>query len=385
MPRLDPTRVERSPRTTGAHRRVSSIAAILAVGLVVAPAALRSQSALALPRGTRVQAYKRGLHFPVDMAWVPGTKRIFFTEKNSGKVRVMTGRRLLHSACVDLNVDPFGEQGALGIALDPRFGTNHRLYVYYTNASPRENRVTRFVVRHGRCRRAQNIVTGIPARSGYHNGGQLEFVRGRLFVSTGEAHSAALAQSLSSRLGKILRLTPNGSVPRDNPFLHGHRSPIWSYGHRNPFGLAHRPGTSRLYETENGPECDDELNLITRGRNYGWGAGYVCGTSGVGRRPARPLFRWTPVVVPTDPSWYRGRMKALSGGLYVGDFSSGRLHRFELTGRGDRVTTHRVIYDAAAGIVDVAKGPGGWLYFMTPSGIFRIVPKRSVPGLAAHR
>jgi aldose sugar dehydrogenase len=324
----------------------------------------------ALPTGTVVRRYKSGLDFPVDMAWVKGTKRIFFTEKNTGKIRIVHKRRLLTRACVDLDVFSEGEGGALGIVLHPHFKRTHWLYVHFTNRSPRVNRVVRFRVQNNRCRHPKRITSGLAASS-YHNGGQLVFVEGKLFVSTGEAHDPALAQDRSSRAGKILRFNPDGSVPEGNPF--GRHNPVWSYGHRNPFGLAHEPGTGHLFETENGPECDDELNRIRRGANYGWGAGYTCGTAGVGSRPRPPLRRWTPPIVPTDPWWYEGRMSRLSGDLYMGDFR-GALHRFSLNAQGSRLRRGRVIHRGAA-IVDVSKGPGGWLYFMTPGALLRIVPR----------
>jgi glucose/arabinose dehydrogenase len=333
-------------------------------------------SANALPRRAEVRLYKSGLSFPVDMAWVKGTKRFFFTEKNTGKVRIMQGKRLLGRACVNLDVASSGEQGALGIVLHPRFKRNKWLYVMYTHSSG-EMRVTRFTVNSNRCRRAKHILTGVPASSGYHNGGQLEFVGKKLFVSTGENHSAAAAQDTNNRLGKILRYNANGTVPDSNPFksLTGAPLPVWSYGHRNPFGLAVRPGTFRLYETENGPSCDDELNRIRKGRNYGWGSGYECGTRGVGDNPKRPLRRWSDIIVPTDPTWYVGKLKALRNNLFVPDFEGG-LHKIIMNRRGSRVREDRIIYRHAEGIVDVSRGPGKWLYFLTPTSIFRIVRRR---------
>jgi len=276
---------------------------------------------------------------------------------------------------VNLDVNSAGERGALGISLHPRFKSNHYLYVYYTNASPLENRVTRFTVRNDRCRDPKQIVTGIDASSsGYHNGGQLEFAGGKLFVATGEAHSAAEAQDTGNRLGKILRYKPNGSVPDGNPFsTPADPNPVWSYGHRNPFGLARKPGTNKLYSSENGPNCDDEVNHILKGRNYGWGSGYQCGTSGVGTTPKGPMKRWTPPIVPTDLWWYKGKLRALSGNLFMGDYGEGRLHKFVLNRKGTRIRRDRIIYNGDAAIVDVAKGPGGWLYFLTPNAIRRIV------------
>lgn len=350
------------------------IAAVFAAAVVVA--VVPAPGAGALPEGTKVSLWKDALSFPVDLAWARGTNKLFFTEKNTGRIRVMVGRRLLRRPCVDLDVESAGESGAMGLALHPRFARNRKLYVFFTNDSPRENRVRRFVVRRNRCRRGRTIVAGLPASTGYHNGGQLEFVGGKLFVSVGENHDPSAAQDRSRRIGKVLRLNPDGTVPSGNPFSSpGDRNPVWSYGHRNPFGLAHEPGTRRLYETENGPSCDDELNRIVRGRNYGWGDGYDCGTAGVGPNPKRPLKRWSDVIVPTDPWFYEGRMRRLSGDLYVGDFSAGKLRRVHLNRKGTRVRRIHSIHDASEGIVDVTKGPGGWLYFATPSSIRRIVPE----------
>jgi glucose/arabinose dehydrogenase len=333
------------------------------------------QAAYAIPKGTKVQNYKSNLNFPVDMDWVPGTKKIFFTQK-SGAIRVMKGRRLLSRPCKTLNVSSSGERGALGIALHPKFKENKYLYVFYTNASPLEHRVTRFKVVKNRCKRGKHIIRGLNASSsGYHNGGQLEFVGGKLFVTTGEAHDPGLAQDTDNRQGKVLRYNPNGSVPKGNPFSSpGDRNPVWTYGHRNPFGITRRPGRSQVYVTENGPSCDDELNYIRKGRNYGWGNGYSCGTKGVGPNPKGPLRRWGSIIVPTDPWWYRGTVGKLNGSLYVGDFN-GALHRIRLNKKGNRLRRDRIIHRAPNGIVDVSKGPGGRLYFMTPGAIFRIVPK----------
>ena len=335
---------------------------------------LSFQAAYAIPEGTKVQRYKSGLNFPVDMAWVRGSKRIFFTEK-SGAIRVMVGRRLLNRPCRRLDVSSSGERGALGIALHPKFKKNKFLYVYYTNRSPLQHRVTRFKVSGNRCTNRKHIVKGLnAASSGYHNGGQLEFVRGKLFVTTGEAHNPGLAQDTGNRLGKVLRYNPNGTIPDGNPFsTPTNKNPVWSYGHRNPFGITVRAKTGHIYITENGPNCDDELNFIKKGRNYGWGNGYQCGTRGVGPNPKGPLRRWGSIVVPTDPWWYRGSVKQLSGRLYVGDFA-GRLHRIRLNAKGNKLRSDKVIHTAPDGIVDVSVGPRGRLYFMTPNAIFRIVP-----------
>jgi len=226
-------------------------------------------------------------------------------------------------------------------------------------------------VQRNRCTRPRHIVRGLRIHCcTSHNGGQLEFVGGKLFVSTGDAERADLSQDTKSRLGKILRLNPNGSIPPNNPF--GRRNPVWAYGLRNPFGMAVKPGTQRVYVTDNGPECDDELNRILKGRNYGWGPGYQCDTDGVGPNPRPPMIRWDNPIVPTDPVWYVGRFKAMSGSLYVPDFG-GRLRRVVTNDRGNRVRRKRVVHNHSDGIVSANIGPGRWLYFNTPDAIYRIV------------
>ena len=350
------------------RRPLAVLPACLAAALV-APA-----PALALPPGAHVQLFKGGLNSPVDMAYVPNSHKLFFTEKNTGAIRVILDGNLLPTPCVDLDVVSDGERGALGLALDPGYHTNHFIYVYFTKRSPLENRVTRFTVVNNRCVNAHPIVTGIPSVSGYHNGGQLLFLGGKLFITVGEGHNAGNAQNLSTRLGKVLRYNPNGSIPPDNPLLiGGHRSPIWSYGHRNGFGLVRKPATQLLYESENGPDCDDELNRIMRGRNYGWGNGYVCGTAGVGSNPVAPMKRWTPTIAPTDPWWYGGSLAALRGSIYLGDFNTGSLRRITLNDAGTAVRAISITFRAPSGIVDVSSGPGGWLYFATQSAIYRVV------------
>lgn len=332
-------------------------------------ATLWPSAAEAIPKGTKVVRWRKGFNFAVDMAWVPGTKTVFVTQKG-GAIRMIRGGRLLQRPCVRLPVDSSGERGALGIAVHPRYKKNHKLYVYYTNASPLQNRVSRFIVRNGRCTRERVVVKGIGAGS-VHNGGQLEFMKGKLFITVGENGSPANAQDTMNRTGKILRYMPGGKVPDDNPFGNA----VWAYGIRNSFGITHKPGTAKLFVSDNGPNCDDELNRIRKGRNYGWGAGYRCGTNGVQPNPKAPVWRWNPVIAPTDLQWYVGRMKRLSGTMYMGDYINGKLYRFVMGPQENRPQRVRTIYNHSNAILSVSKGPGGWLYFVAPGALYRIVPK----------
>jgi glucose/arabinose dehydrogenase len=331
-----------------------------------------------LSTDVKSQLYKGKLDFPVDMAWLEGTDTIFFTEKASGNIRVLNGKRLVKEPCATVPASSAGERGTLGIALDPEFDSNGYLYVYYTNETPLENRVTRFVVDGDQCTNAEDIITGIPATdSTRHVGGQLEIVDGMLFVSVGDGYDdPSTAQDVSGPLGKINRYNLDGSIPDDNPFSEeGDPSPAWTVGHRNPFGLAHNPETSQIYASENGPDCDDELNLIEEGRNYGWGPGYECGSAGVGEDPTKALVAWTPSIVPTDLWFYTGATESLAGALYMGDFGSGKLHRFVMNDDGTQVLKDEIVYDSPSQIVDVSEGPGGLLYFLTPDGIYRLEEK----------
>jgi aldose sugar dehydrogenase len=340
------------------------IVALLVLALVIPPAH-------SLPRRAQVRTWKGNLDFPVDMAWERGTNRIFFTEKNTGKVRVLIGRRLLRRACVNLDVSNAGERGALGITLHPRFKRNRFLYVFYTNRRPLQNRVTRFTVENNRCRRPRHILRGLSVRgSSIHNAGQLQFVGRKLFVTTGDASDPSVSQNRSLRLGKILRLNPNGTIPDDNPFGN---SPVWAYGFRNPFGITRKPGTRQVFVTDNGPQCDDKLFRARRRRNHGWGPNYSCGNP-VGPNPVRPLINWgAQRIAPTNVVFYRGRFRAMSGSLYLGDWNTGSLRRITVNDAGSRVVRRRVAFRARRPILSVDKGPGGWLYFLTNRAIRRIV------------
>ena len=210
--------------------------------------------------------------------------------------------------------------------------------------------------------------------AGYHNGGQLLFLRQQAVRDRRRGPRPGNAQQLNTRLGKVLRYNRDGGDPAPTTrSWAGAARAIWSYGHRNGFGLMAKPGTNLLYETENGPNCDDELNRIMQGRNYGWGNGYVCGTNGVGPQPVAPLKRWTPTIAPTDPWWYGGRIKRMRGSIYMGDFNTGTLRRITLNRAGTAVKSISLTYHAPSGIIDVSCGPGRWLYFATQSAIYRIV------------
>jgi glucose/arabinose dehydrogenase len=214
-----------------------------------------------------------------------------------------------------------GEGGLTGLEIGPTFATDHWLYVFHT--SPTDNRIVRIRYVDGRLDLAgeQVLLTGI-ARNRFHDGGRLRFgPDGRLYAGTGDAQNGASAQNLRSLNGKILRINPDGTVPADNPFGNA----VWSYGHRNPQGLAF-DAQGRLWSSELGESAMDELNLISKGGNYGWPA---CeGTSGDCANPTYKEPVRTFPVAQASPSG----IAVVRGAIWMAALRGQRLYRMVITG-----------------------------------------------------
>jgi glucose/arabinose dehydrogenase len=228
--------------------------------------------------------------------------------------------------------------------------------------------------------------------SNNHFGSRLVFDdNGHLFVTLGErfnARTRGQAQDLDSDLGKIVRLTEDGKVPPDNPFVNkpGARPEIWSYGHRNPQAAAINPATGALWEIEHGPMGGDEINLPEPGKNYGWpvisyGKNYDGSPVGSGKREMpgmeQPIYQWTPVIAPSGMAFYTGDLfPQWKGNLFVGGLKSTALVRLELD--GNKVFhEERLLRDLGLRIRDVAQAPDGSLYVVTDEDngeILRISP-----------
>ena len=167
------------------------------------------------------------------------------------------------------DVRHIGEGGLMGAEIDPDFEENSFLYLYYSYEDGGEvyNRVSRFVFQEDSLEEEKVLLDNIPG-SRFHNGGRIRFgPKGALFITTGDASDTSLPQDLSSLAGKILRINPDGSIPENNPFPD---NPVYSYGHRNPQGIAWDPDKDILYSSEHGPTRQDEVNVILPGKNYGW-------------------------------------------------------------------------------------------------------------------
>jgi aldose sugar dehydrogenase len=208
------------------------------------------------------------LQSPWELVFLPDG-RMLVTER-VGNIILITTQPILRTDVIFLLEDGYqvGEGGLLGMALHPDFSTNRYVYIYYTYNSPQNeilNRVVRYTFEDDTLINGETIIENIPGAR-FHNGGRIKFGPDNyLYITTGDALTPALAQDITSLAGKILRVTDEGEPAPGNPF----DNEIYSYGHRNPQGLAW-DGQNRLWATEHGASALDELNLIQPGRNYGW-------------------------------------------------------------------------------------------------------------------
>jgi glucose/arabinose dehydrogenase len=315
---------------------------------------------------TEPRPFLSGLAFPTNMAFAPDG-RLFFTEKETGRVRVVSDGVLDPAPVAAFDVTGDAERGLLGIALDPRFASRPWIYVYYSDALTGHNVLVRF--REDRPAERETLLTGLDSATGYHNGGDLVFGADEmLYASLGEAHDPSRAQDPTDLGGTIVRLAPDGSVPPDDPF--GAGDPVWTYGHRNSFGLCVDPVTGALWETENGPDRDDELNLIERGGNYGWPE--VTGRAG------DDAFV-DPIAVFPDTVALTG-CAIVDGVVYAGAYNDGVVYARSTDDRSDG--SMRPYASLGAGITDVVAGPDGRLYVATSDAIWTVAPASAGATLA---
>jgi glucose/arabinose dehydrogenase len=232
--------------------------------------------AVTVPSGFSVATIASGLSDPTAMEVAPDG-RIFVAEQG-GRLRVVKNGTLLATPFVSLSVDATGERGLLGVAFHPNFPATPYVYVYYTTAtSPIHNRVSRFTA-NGDTAVANSGVNILDldnlSTATNHNGGAIHFgPDGKLYVAVGENANSSNSQTLSNRLGKVLRINADGSIPSDNPFFNsavGANRAIWALGLRNPFTFAFQRGSSRMFINDVGASTWEEINLGVAGSNYGW-------------------------------------------------------------------------------------------------------------------
>lgn len=305
---------------------------------------------------------------------------IFYVERYTGQIRVYNQTKNTDKKWANLLADTTklstnGEQGALGIALHPEWPEKKWIYVYYTRTEPFENRVIRLRKRSDGTIERDKLIS-IPA-GGNHNGGIIAFgADNKLYVANGETGNPALAQDLSSRAGKVLRINLNGTKPKDNPF----GTYVYSYGHRNSYGFAFdpldpTPSTVELWHTENGPDCNDELNLVESGGNYGWGSSASCPeTNNSGEDAVEPLYTWDSPPSVTGAAFCNDcdLTDDVEGDLLVGEWNGGKIHHVSVNSNRTSVGEVEEFYNNGSGVLTLKAGTDKRIYFSDSSGIYRL-------------
>lgn len=338
-----------------------------------------------------------GLDVPWSLAFLPDG-RLLFTQR-TGKLSIATlhdGRWTTEPITGVPPVWVRDEGGLLGITVPPNFEKTGWLYL--TLSDPGENDTGNTKLVRGRLRDGkwsdQETLFEAPRATytskGINFGSRVVFTNGYLYFSFGERGEVGQAQDLSLPNGKIHRLLPDGGIPLDNPFV---KTPnalpsIWSYGHRNPQGLAVHPRTGELWETEHGPRGGDELNFIRPGKNYGWPViTYGMNYNGTPISPLtekegleQPVLHWTPSIATSPLRFYTGdAFPKWKNNLFLGALAQQELRRFEV--KGGRVIHQELIFKGLGRVRDMITGPDGSLYVAmeisgpeNPDFIARLVP-----------
>ncbi len=310
--------------------------------------------------------------------------RIVYLERGTGEIHIYSPKRQTdHRFFTIPGVNGDGERGALGVAVGPSWPSPQTLFVYVTRSAGGglKNQIVKVTRSAGHV--SMRVLMSAPSSaSPYHNGGRILFgPDGMLYAIVGDGHDSTNAQDLSANLrGKILRMTPSGGVPSDNP-IPGSR--IYAFGIRNSYGFTFDPGTSRLWESENGPECNDEMNLIVAGANFGWGPQENCqgsspdDTNGSGPSPRYGPKLWFEQTIGITGAAFChgcGLTGAVEGDLFFGCVNDGILRRVSLNAARDDVagSPSNVLNSPNDAIYSMETGPDGRIYFSDFQGIYRL-------------
>jgi glucose/arabinose dehydrogenase len=298
--------------------------------------------------------------------------RLFFTEKDTGEIKIMQGSKILDVPFAKLD-DYFvsWEQGLLGIAIDPKFSENHFVYLYYTSTDKNSgeifNRVVRFTEKDNKAVDKTILIDRIFAQKGFHSGGALAFgPDDKLYITVGDATEHPFAQDLTVNIGKVLRINRDGTLPSDNPFPN---SPIYTLGHRNVFGIAFDKKNGLGIVTENGDYHYDEINLIQKGGNYGFPT-YQPANQPPGiendSHSILPIRSYWKIIAPTQAIFYDGdKFPELKGKFLYGTFS-GDIYAIKIDNKTKQVTSEEKLelglYPFMP-VVSLAQSPTGEIYF----------------------
>ena len=334
--------------------------------------------------GLQLQSVLSGLNFPVGMTLAPDG-RVFFNERLTGTIRIINQQwQLVSMPFCQITIATSGEQGLLGLTLDPNFANNRFVYAYHTASNPLRNRVVRYTESSGSCTSETIILDNLPASTN-HNGGIIQFgPDGKLYVIIGDAENTANSQNVTSLAGKVLRVNPDGSAPIDNPFFsnanaNANAKKVYSLGHRNSYGFTFHGHTGHLWETENGPSDNDEINRVVSGGNYGWPT-----VRGIAGNPnfLDPVLAYVSVIAPTGiitiPENSSVYPAAYRNNLLFTAWNDGSIRRVILSGPDlTLLGSSSIAYNGGQGsLLSLMLGADGFVYVSNASGIFKVVPQQ---------
>jgi glucose/arabinose dehydrogenase len=309
--------------------------------------------------------------------------RIVYLERGTGQIHIYNPETKANSRFFTVpGVNGVGERGALGVAVSPGWPNPRSLYVYVTRSTEGglRNQILK-VTRTGDHARMRVLVSTPASSSPYHNGGRILFgPDGMLYAIVGDGHDSSNSQDLTDNLrGKILRMTPSGGAPSNNPIA---GSRIFAFGIRNSYGFTFDPQTDRLWQTENGPGCNDEINLIVAGGNFAWGPNESCSgdspanTNNSGPTPRRlPKLVFVGTIGITGDAFCEGcgLGARVEGDLFFGDVNTGLVRRVALNAARDDVSGAAIdVLDSPGGVYSMETAPNGWIYFSDAQAIYRL-------------
>jgi len=382
---------------TGQMRHVASKfpsrKSLFLVAGLAAVSALHAEPKLIESRepGLLLEVLVEGIDVPWGLEFLPDG-RLLYTERRLPRLTVFdptTSEKTVIDGIPPLYTRNQG--GLLDIELHPDFANNQVLFLSYS--AKRGNRQTTVVARAqlqgDSLTDLKEIFVAEPFFSTtQHFGSRLEFSHGVLYISVGDRGQRPAVQSLQTHIGKILRVDADGKAAPDNPYLamqhKGLRGEIFSYGHRNPQGMATHPDTGEIWIHEHGPKGGDEINIVRRGRNYGWPV-ITYGNEYSGKRVGKgithqegmeqPIYYYKPSIAPSGMMFYTGdKFPQWRGNLFLGSLELEHLNRLVLDGE-NVVREHRLFENRGWRIRVVRQGPDGYIYFATDAGfIARILP-----------
>lgn len=371
-------------------------ATVLTASFLIATTSRGANTSFASSAGQlEVQTIASGLVNPWALAFL-ADGRMLVTER-PGRMRIVSSDGQLSPALKGVpDVWATGQGGLLDVVTDHAFKQNNTIYFCFSERTAGGGRtaVARAKLVDGDAPRLEDVKVIFrqqgPLSSGNHYGCRIAQARdGNLFVTLGEHFSHRdEAQNLGNHLGKLIRITPDGAAPNDNPFVgrDGARPETWSYGHRNEQGLAINPASGEVWEIEHGPRGGDEVNIIGKGKNYGWPViGYGIDYNGTKIHASttkdgmeQPIKYWVPSIAPSGMAFYTGKLfPKWDGSLFTGALVGKMLVRLSLN--GNSVTgEERLLQDLNERIRDVRQGPDGALWLLTDNAAGRIL--RVSPG-----